>query len=123
MLTILSRVQRGEWELVGSDVLDLEIGQNPAEEGRGQVRAFLTLQTHAFASAEGERNRMRVLTPLGFKPLDALHVACAEAAKCDVLLTTDDRFLRKARSLASELSVRIENPLVWITEQLGHEHD
>ncbi|NCR01195.1 MAG: type II toxin-antitoxin system VapC family toxin [Microcystis aeruginosa L211-101] len=33
---------------------------------------------------------------LGFDLYDSFHIACAEYARIDVLLTTDDRLLRKA---------------------------
>ncbi|NCQ94607.1 MAG: type II toxin-antitoxin system VapC family toxin [Microcystis aeruginosa W11-06] len=36
---------------------------------------------------------------LGFKFYDALHLAFAEAGGADVLLTTDDRLLRKAQQI------------------------
>jgi len=43
---------------------------------------------------------------------DALHVASAEAGGADVLLTSDDRMIRKARSLG--VHVRLENPVEWL---------
>ena len=55
---------------------------------------------------------------LGFKPLDALHIACAETAGADVLLTTDDRLLRRAERQAGDLDVAVANPLRWLEEQI-----
>ena len=42
--------------------------------------------------------RAEELEHLGFKALDALHIACAEAGGADVLPTTDDRMLAKAKN-------------------------
>jgi predicted nucleic acid-binding protein len=53
---------------------------------------------------------------LTFKPFDALHIACAEKGKADILLTTDDDFLRKALQYKNTLKVRVENPVRWIME-------
>ncbi len=53
---------------------------------------------------------------LGFKALDALHVACAEAGGADALLTVDDRMLAKAQGLKSNLRVRVENPILWLMD-------
>lgn len=53
---------------------------------------------------------------LGFKALNALHLACAEAGGADVLLTTDDQFLAKARQHSEVLQVRAENPILWLME-------
>ena len=48
---------------------------------------------------------------VGLRPKDALHLACAEAAKCDVLLTTDDALLRFGKE---RTKVRIMNPVDFI---------
>jgi predicted nucleic acid-binding protein len=48
------------------------------------------------------------------RAFDSLHIACAEKAKADVLLTTDDA-LEKA-SLRLELSISVMNPLKYLLE-------
>ena len=58
------------------------------------------------------------LESCGFGALDALHLACAEKARADVLLTTDDLMLRKAVKYAARLSVRVANPWTWLEEVL-----
>jgi predicted nucleic acid-binding protein len=60
--------------------------------------------------------RGAVLATLGFKPADALHVASAEAAKADVLLTCDDRLCRAARRHRAKLLMSVANPLDWWKE-------
>ncbi len=47
---------------------------------------------------------------------DALHIACAESSKADVLLTTDDHMVRRVERLSSQLTVRVANPLAWLRE-------
>ncbi|REJ60649.1 MAG: hypothetical protein DWQ56_05520 [Microcystis aeruginosa DA14] len=42
---------------------------------------------------------------LGFDLYDSFHIACAEYARIDVLLTTDDRLLRKAIKYSKLLQV------------------
>jgi len=54
----------------------------------------------------------------GFGAVDALHLACAEKAKADVLLTTDDLLLRKSGKYSAMLTVRVANPLTWLEEAL-----
>lgn len=51
----------------------------------------------------------------GFKPFDALHIACAEKGKADVLLSTDDNLIIKAAQ-KEVVDIRIENPLKWVME-------
>ena len=60
--------------------------------------------------------RAEELERLGFKALDTLHIACAEAGGAEVLLTTDDRMLAKTEKLRGSLRVRIENPILWLME-------
>jgi predicted nucleic acid-binding protein len=57
--------------------------------------------------------RARDLERLGFRGKDALHIACAIAARCDYLLTTDDQLLHRADAVAD---VRIVNPATFVLE-------
>jgi len=69
-----------------------------------------------------ETLRGKHLESLGFKPFDALHLACAESGNADLFLTTDDRILRKAASVSSQLRIRVENPYTWLQEVVQDEH-
>lgn len=55
----------------------------------------------------------------GIGAMDAVHLALAEQGQCDVLLTTDDQFLRKAASLLP-MRVKVENPTQWVVGELRH---
>ena len=57
--------------------------------------------------------RGRELETLGLKPKDALHLASAEAALCDVFLTTDDGILKKVSQFGK---MKVENPVNFIME-------
>jgi len=46
----------------------------------------------------------------------ALHLACAENVFAEVFLTTDDKFLNNAKRNRNKLSVRVENPVIWLME-------
>lgn len=48
------------------------------------------------------------------RTFDSLHIATAEEAKADVMLTTDDKLERMAERL--ELKVRVMNPLKFAWE-------
>ena len=47
---------------------------------------------------------------------------CAESGRADILLTTDDRMLRRAKRFRLQLRVRVENPYTWLEEINKHEH-
>jgi predicted nucleic acid-binding protein len=114
VLSILDEIARGAHILVGSDAVVLEVNQNPDVEKAERVRAFISLQgDHVSATPEVE-TRMRALVGLGLKALDALHVACAEAGRCDVFLTTDEQLLRRARRNSADIRVEVDNPAAWV---------
>ena len=60
--------------------------------------------------------RAAKLEGLGFMPADAVHVAAAERAKADVLLSCDDRLCRLAKRRRSDLHVTVANPVEWLKE-------
>lgn len=65
---------------------------------------------------EDELQRATVLRRSGFGLIDAVHLACAEAGGCEVLFTTDDRLLKRARK-TEQLGVEVANPLTWLEAQ------
>ncbi len=60
--------------------------------------------------------RAQQVQALGFKPADALHLACAERGNADVFLSTDDALLRRAVRVGSRLHVAVKNPAAWVEE-------
>jgi len=113
---VLTSIQSGTDEWVGSGVLEDEVDQCPDPERSQQLRALLQFAGGDRSLSDAEIKRGEALERLGFKSSDALHIACAEAAGCDVLLTTDGRMLRTARRHKRELGIRVENPVDWVRE-------
>ncbi|MGH8057250.1 MAG: PIN domain-containing protein [Candidatus Entotheonellia bacterium] len=62
-----------------------------------------------------EYRRARTLHASGIKPLDALHLASALEAQADSFCTCDDRFLTRAKALAT-LPTKVVSPLELIEE-------
>lgn len=84
---------------------------------------FLLNSAHQIVSVGvTETSRGKYLESLDFKQFDALHLACAESGDAHLFLTTDDQLLRKAKSVSSELRIRVENPLTWLQEVVQDEH-
>src|SRR3972149_5217344 len=54
--------------------------------------------------------RARGLERVGFRGLDALHMASAEAGGAELLITTDDRMIRQAVRAGRDLRVRPVTP-------------
>lgn len=118
VLLILTHFENGDWEWVGSEVLDWEIDQTPDPDRRHRVR-ILAARAHSYVRIEqSEIERAYELEGLGLKAFDALHIACAESNGVDVFLTTDDRLLRLASRFGAQIRVQVVNPLTWLKEVL-----
>lgn len=117
IVAILSHVQQGEWLLIGSSVLDMELSAGRDNIRRQAVLGMAGVSAESIEVGQAEYDRSIDLVRLGFRRMDSLHVACAESAACDVLLTTDDQFLRKAAKCARRLRLEVRNPVDWLLEQ------
>ena len=113
---MLSNFRTKRWHWISSSILQFEINQNPDLDQRVSLTTLLQLR-HQIVFVGGEEIlRGEELEGLGFKELDALHIACAENGNADILLTTDDRMLRRAKRYRAQLRVRVENPYTWLQE-------
>lgn len=115
-LLILESVTRGEWALIGSDAVDTEVAAIRDPERRRAVMNFARSATEHVSIDAALSRRQQVLESMGFGGYDSVHIACAEAAGADVLLTTDDALVRRARRLHHRLAVRVANPASWLEE-------
>ncbi len=115
ILTILSHCLNSDWNLMGSEVIDIEISKMPDDEKRLKVSILASMNQSHIIIDDDIAKRAVELKKFGFKPFDALHIACAEKGKVDILLSTDDNLIRKSMNVAS-LKIKIDNPLKWVTE-------
>jgi predicted nucleic acid-binding protein len=113
---ILERVDEGQWIHVSSEMARIEVDANPDRKRRARVHLLLPEPENIVMLTRAIFTRGAALGLLGFKPADALHVASAEEAAADVLLSCDDRFCRTAHRQAKRLRIRVENPLAWLDE-------
>lgn len=116
VLLLIFQIYAFGWEWIGSEVLSYEIDQTPDRDRRLRVKSLMTSVTRRVLLEPAIVRRAEEVQRLGFRTYDALHVASAESGSANVLLTTDDRFVRSASRNASRLDVRVSNPLNWIAE-------
>jgi predicted nucleic acid-binding protein len=116
VLEVIRLCLAGRHELVGSEAVDAELSLMPSADRRARAMALCALRSLSVAADAPQRQRALELAALGFRYMDALHVACAEAGRCDVLLTTDDGMLARSRSQKERIMVKVANPLQWIAE-------
>ncbi len=115
ILTILKRGQTGKYKIIGSSILELEIDQMHDERKKRNVSELYKVTNLSILYTDEIRERAREIVNMSnIKTFDSLHVAAAESANADVLLTTDGKFEKIAAKL--DLKVRVLNPLKFIWE-------
>jgi predicted nucleic acid-binding protein len=115
---VLKLVRDGAVQWTSSDALADEIDRNPDLERKLGNVALLAFASEIVEENDQIAHRAEALHRVGYGVFDALHLSCAEAARVDVLLTTDDSFMRKASRGDGRPRVAVRNPLSWSQEDL-----
>jgi predicted nucleic acid-binding protein len=87
--------------LLTSEALEFEIGRIPDEQRRREAQAMLTLAGERLTINAANEELAMALEQAGLSAMDAMHVALASAASADFFATTDDRLLRRLKSMSS----------------------
>ena len=114
--TILAAFQADRWLWVASEILMNEVKKIRDLTQRDETMGVLQRAHQNVSVGAVEDARVKQLEAFGFKPYDALHIACAESGEADVFLTTDDQVLNTAKRHSSQLRVQVENPHTWRQE-------
>lgn len=104
--------EKSKW--VTSEVIEAEILNNPDNNTSAKTMRLLGAASERIVLSDAAFHRAEVLERLGYGAFDALHLACAEQAAVDVLLTTDDRFIRQVHRGLGKPAVQVENPVHWM---------
>jgi len=120
MAMLISAIRAGRAELLSSEYLLFEVTRNPDVGQLGIMLAVLALARRQVRVSRSAVVRAEQLEGEGLRGLDAVHIACAEAGRADLLVTTDDRMLRGARR-TSGVDLRVVSPfeaLALLNEEL-----
>lgn len=117
ILAILQQGQSGKYKIVGSDVLELEMERMHDIVKKQHVKDLYKVSDGRILYTKEIKERSEeIMHQSHIKTFDSLHIAAAEAAKADVMLTTDDKLEKMAQKL--ELKVKVMNPLKFAWEVL-----
>jgi predicted nucleic acid-binding protein len=116
VVLILEAIDRGEHLLCSSSAIVVENSLSPRTEVRHEIEVLLERADVWIAHDKVIDDRAAELRKLGFKELDAYHVAAAETANCDVLVTCDDKLLKVARRNAAKIGVMVTDPIRLVSE-------
>ena len=113
ILDIQEKIKSGHLSFGWSYILDFENNANPFEERRAQIQRWKEVADSFVTETEQILINMNELTRIGFKPLDALHVACAVSLQCKYFLTVDKGILKKTMRYSE---IIITNPVGYIID-------
>jgi predicted nucleic acid-binding protein len=112
VVIILQMVEAKAVETISSSVLEYENSRNPYPIKQETMNQYLQLAELRQEVDEAIRQRAKELEKNGLKGIDALHVACAEAAKSDYFITCDKRLINRCLGL----TMRVINPIDFVLE-------
>jgi len=115
ILGVIMLVEMGEIELISSETLLFELQKTPNIHRKRYVLNVLNKGKFFISLNDEIKKRAKALNIIGIKPVDALHLACAEAAQADYFCTCDDKFLKKAKMLKDNQTTAV-SPLELIEE-------
>lgn len=116
VLFLVSEARQGRLELTSSAYLLEEIARIPEPKRREDVVALLDPAAVHLPACDTIFQRSKAFAAHNIRNYDALHIAAAEAARCNYFFTTDDRLLKRAQRAGSLLNVKILNPADWPPE-------
>ncbi|MFO0794357.1 MAG: PIN domain-containing protein [Candidatus Brocadiaceae bacterium] len=112
-LNIQEKIKSGDISLGWSYILDFENNANPFLERRIEIQKWKVLANSFVNETEEILSEMDKLTSISLRPIDALHIACAIALKCDFFLTVDKGILKKSTEISQ---IKALNPINLISE-------
>lgn len=115
-LQVQRMVKDGTLALCWSYILDFENAANPFDERRTEIGRWNVLAAESTGETPEILDTARRAVSKGLKPIDALHLACAQALHCDVFLTVDKGILKRARDVAE---IRVMSPIDFVVEKEG----
>jgi predicted nucleic acid-binding protein len=116
---IIYRCQRGVYTMAGSEAIEIELAGIANHAKLTEVIAVYSVYRNYLPMDVRVEKRSLELRLLGLDEFDSLHLALAETFSQDVLLTTDDDFIKKATRIKTNIPVK--NPRAWLME-IENEH-
>jgi predicted nucleic acid-binding protein len=111
-LHIQQLIVQQKLEMVCSFVSRYENSENPDSANRDSIENFLknAVEYIGYADVAAIRQNTLDIMNMGIKMKDAAHLACAIKAKCNYLITTDDKFIKKYGGT----EIMVCNPIIFL---------
>lgn len=124
VLLVIDKMKAEKWAVFNSDAIETELENIPDGDKQKQLKDFLQkIESEYVHYNQNILRRAKEFCEVGFGNMDALHIACAEEAKVDIFLSTDDKLVRIAKKNKAKIKIKIENPINWLREQGEKDED
>ncbi|MDR1786217.1 MAG: PIN domain-containing protein [Spirochaetaceae bacterium] len=115
-LYIQELVLNRKLDLVWSYILKFENSQNSFEAKREAIAQWEKLSVRFVGKSDEVVALAKEVEETGVKPPDALHIACAITAKCDYLISVDNRVLKYRDD-----RITVCNPVDFVQREAGND--
>lgn len=122
VLLVMQKAFDGEFEIIGSDVVEREMSMISNPEKKEDVKGLYSAVTRGMVNLNESivQRAKDIMSQSNIKAFDSLHLASAEAS-ADYFLTTDIKFAKACRYL--ELGVVVKNPVDFVLEVNEYEYN
>ncbi|HBK53103.1 PIN domain-containing protein [Syntrophomonas wolfei] len=117
-------VEKGDYELVWSFILEYENNRNPFIERKPYIRQISTLCKETIKPDDEIRLIAKeIVKGSNTKDKDALHLASAVYSDCDYFITCDDQFIRTVEKNRNSLkdaigNIKLYNPVDFLRKEM-----
>ena len=86
IMIIMNKLYKSEWEWIGSEVLEIE--NIPNIEKKHYLTKIMNFFHESLIIENYDLERGKQLEEVGFKPFDAMHIACAERGNVNIFFNS-----------------------------------
>ena len=117
IVSIVKLAENNQIRILGSKFIEIEMNNNRNELKKMKSQnLYQIIHEDIPLTLEVEARSEEIMNSSNIRLFDSLHIAIAESAGVDILLTTDDKFEKMASNL--DLKLRVMNPLKFILEMM-----
>ncbi len=118
---VLELCAAGVHEWISSEAIEEELLLDVQPDRGGALAAMLRFASERLLIEDRSTVTAERFAGQGIGAMDAVHLALAEHGRCDVLLTTDDRLIRRTAAFDAVLQVKVQNPTDWLLRELQND--
>ena len=116
---VIKWLEEGKIISIHSDALEYENGLTLNPDRKGRVKSYLSLSKEYIKLSGFSIKRANEIINLGFRGMDALHIAMAEEGKAHYFITCDDGIIDMAEKNQERLKVKVCSILEFLEEVMG----